>query len=123
MRLDDDGSGPNHNDKHHSRFTSYLWWYGVNLNADTVRYVVAPMSALNQGVRPGDVAFVMGNGTWTGAFVGDFGKTKNGWGEVSLATAWGLWVPTIDRPWPTGPVIPDSVGAVPVTIIVIPSRY
>ncbi|PYY24976.1 MAG: hypothetical protein DMG62_00430, partial [Acidobacteria bacterium] len=39
MRLDDDGSGPNHNDKHHSRFTSYLWWYGVNLNADTVRYV------------------------------------------------------------------------------------
>jgi RHS repeat-associated protein len=122
MRLDDDGSGPSHNDKHHSRFTSYRP-SGVSLNADTVRYVVTPQYALSQGVRLGDTAFVIGNATWTTAIVGDVGSSDRGWGEVSLATAWSLGVPTVDRPYPIGPVIPESFGLVPVTIIVMPSGY
>jgi RHS repeat-associated protein len=121
MRLDDDGSGPDHNDKHHSKFTSYYWWYQQNLNADTVPYVVAPMSALQQGVQPGDVVFVIANGTWARSFVGDFGDSDNGWGEVSLAQAWSMGVPTVDAPWPKGPVIPNSYGPVPTTFMVIPS--
>jgi RHS repeat-associated protein len=122
MRLDDDGSGPDHGDKHHSKFTSYYWFYGVNLNADTVAYVVAPQYALSQGVLPGDLAFVVGNGTWAPGIVGDIGSSDRGWGEVSLRMAWNLGVPTVDAGWPTGPVIPQSFGPVPVTIIVIPSH-
>ena len=123
MRLDDDGSGPNHQDKHHDKYVSYYWFYGRNLNADTVPYIVAPMSALQQGVKAGDVAFAIGNGTWVRSFVGDFGGSDNGWGEVSLATAWSMGVPTVDMPYPVGPVIPQSYGPVPITIIVIPTGY
>jgi RHS repeat-associated protein len=122
MRLDDDGSGPKHGDSKHQNFVSYYWFYGVNLNADTDAYVVAPRYALSQGVMLGDLAFVIGNATWTPAIVGDVGSSANGWGEVSLRTAWNLGVPTIDAPGGRGPVIPQSFGPVPVTIIVIPTR-
>jgi hypothetical protein len=76
------------------------------------------MSALAQGVRPGDLVFVIGNGTWTPAIVGDFGKSVNGWGEAALATAWGLGVPTTDEPYPVGPVIPQYYGPVPIVIVI-----
>ncbi len=122
LGLDDDGSGPSHNDRYHSRFTSYRPG-GVSLNADTVPYIVAPQDALSQGVRAGDTAFVIGNGTWAPGIVGDIGSSGRGWGEVSLRMAWDLGVPTIDVPYPTGPVIPESFGPIPATIIAIPTGY
>jgi hypothetical protein len=123
MRLDDDGSGPDHGDTDHSNFTSYYSFYGVNLNADTVAYVVVPAYALSQGVMVGDLAFVIGNGTWTPAIVGDVDTLNRGWGEVSLRTAWNLGVPTIDAPGGVGPVIPNSFGPVHTTVIVIPTWH
>ena len=53
MRLDDDGSGPRHNDINHQGFTSYFWWYRVNLNADIDAYVVAPQYRLKPGSTSG----------------------------------------------------------------------
>ena len=120
MRLDDDGSGPAYGDENHSDTT----WYtpnGLSLNANLDSYVVVPEWALSQGVIGGDLAFVIGNGWWTPAIVGDFGSSNRGWGELSLGTAWNLGVPTVGAGWPIGPVIPDSFGPVQGTIIVIPT--
>lgn len=118
--LDDDGSGLGHNDLYHADVTSYEAKYGFELNADVDPYIATPLSAQSLGVRLGDLGFVIANGQWTTSFVADYGS--KGWVEVSLSLASRLGVPTVDAPWPTGPVIPQSFGPVPATVIIIPSR-
>jgi hypothetical protein len=118
LAIDTDGTGPSHGDQFHDNETSYKV-NGVSLNSDNDPYVAAPDSAMTLGVRAGNTAFLIGNGRWTVGVVGDFGSPA--WVEASLAMAHNIGVPTIDKPYPKGPV-PNTPGgrAVPVTVIIIP---
>ena len=130
VKLDTDGTGPDHGDPTHQDETSYKPG-GKSMNADEDAYVVAPkeLAKANGGPIPrGALVLAEANGNSVAAVVGDFGPNKEA-GEISMKTAEELGIPTIDavtykksdkekkNPIPIGPV-PDSKREIPITITI-----
>lgn len=88
-RIDDDGTGDDHNDSDHQNETSLK----PNLNADEDRYIVVPPQII-KGVPPivlGSQAWVSYQGQETAAVVGDVGP-RHRLGEISIALAQALGI-------------------------------
>ena len=113
--MDDDGSGPSHDDPNHQTSTSCRR-HGRSLNADRDSYIVAPGDLFHLGVNAGDRATITVNGQSVNAPIGDFGPVANGFGEASIAAVHALDLQTTDAPL-VGPVIPG--GAVFPSMVVI----
>jgi len=128
VKLDDDGTGPSHNDKHHKDDTSFHR-NNKALNADTDSYVVAPRWLISQGVKGGDRADVTvyfyeydssldANGNLVtypcnkftrsiSSIVGDFGPVGDDVGEISIKAARDLGLGIRERSNGLGPVPTD----------------
>ena len=127
IKLDDDGTGPSHNDQHHNNNTSFTR-NGQNLNADVDSYVVAPGWLLSQGVKPGnraDVTVYFYAYSWymsggrpiiisstqhtksISSIVGDVGPTEDSVGEISIKAAQDLGLGIKERSGGLGPVPTD----------------
>lgn len=127
IKLDDDGTGPSHNDQHHNNNTSFTK-NGQSLNADVDSYVVAPGWLLSQGVKPGDradvtayfytYAWYMSGGRpiiisstqhtkSISSIVGDVGPTEDSVGEISIKAAQNLGLGIKERSGGLGPVPTD----------------
>jgi RHS repeat-associated protein len=117
LRVDTDGSGPDHGDPTHANETTYQP-NGRSLNADTDPYVAIPTSLLRQGVRLGDRALLSVNGRSAPGVVGDTGATPR-LVEASLRLVHDVGVRTQDV-HRIGPV-PATPGEVPATMTLYPS--
>ncbi len=128
IKLDDDGTGPSHNDKKHNNDTAFHR-NNKALNADTDSYVVAPGWLSSQGVRGGDRADVTvyfyeynsgldaNNNLVTypcncytksiSSIVGDVGPVQDDVGEISIKAARDLGLGIRERSNGLGPVPTD----------------
>lgn len=128
IKLDDDGTGPSHNDHDHNSSTSFHNANGQSLNADVDSYVVAPGWLLSQGVKPGnraDVTVYFYTYSWymsggrpiiisstqhtksISSIVGDVGPTEDSVGEISIKAAQDLGLGIKERSGGLGPVPTD----------------
>jgi hypothetical protein len=117
LRICTDGSGSHYNDGTPANKTSYQGAYGVILNADSDSYTVAPDGiAQGMGIRLGDPTFVFANGGVSAGFVGDYGPSDKGFGEVAISQGWNLGVPINYSSTPL-----ETYGTYPTLIVIIPS--
>jgi hypothetical protein len=101
VRLDDDGTGDDHQDYYHQNRTSGTRG-GKFFNADADSYVV--VSYRNQcehGIKTGDKAHISANGkSISGVIVGDVGPNgDNNFGEISVHAADDLGIAHADHKW------------------------
>jgi len=127
VKLDDDGTGPSHNDKHHVDDTAYHR-NNKPLNADVDSYIVAPGWLLAQGVKPGnraDITVYFYTYAWymsggrpviisstqhtksISSIVGDVGPVGDSVGEISIKAAQDLGLGIKERSGGLGPVPTD----------------
>jgi hypothetical protein len=107
LRIDTDGTGPDHGDRQtHANETAYQP-HGRSLNADNDPYVAIPTPLLRQGVRLGDRAVLTVNGRSATGVVGDTGADRR-FVEASVRLVHDVGVPTRDIPG-VGPV-PNTLG-------------